>query len=59
MVTEELIRGPEGCEEDSHTENLLEEPSMPENSKCKDPEVDVHRIEGSQCGCEQGKEGKV
>ena len=30
---------------------------MPENSKCKGPEVSVHRIEGSQCGCEQGAEG--
>lgn len=36
----------------------MEEPTVPENSKCKGPEVDVHRIEGSQCGCEQGAEGK-
>ena len=35
----------------------MEEPAVPENSKCKDPEVDVHRIEGSQCGCEQGQRG--
>lgn len=34
---------------------LVEELSMPENSK--GPEVSVHRIEGSQCGCEQGAEG--
>lgn len=36
----------------------MEEPAVPENRKFKDPEADVHRIEGSQCGCEQGAEGK-